>query len=69
VQTGEGEVARSLVTVGKYLSPELYVSYGRSLFTGANLFRLRYEFTKNWELETKSGEKSSVDLYYTIQID
>ncbi len=69
IQTGGGNVSRSLVTIGKYLSSKLYVSYGRALFTGENLFKLRYKFGKRLELESHSGETSGVDLYYTIQFD
>ena len=69
IEAGGGNVSRSLVTVGKYLSSKLYVSYGRALFTGENLFKLRYKFGKRLELESHSGETSGVDLYYTIQFD
>ncbi len=69
IQTGGGNVSRSLVTIGKYLSSRLYVSYGRALFTGENLFKLRYKFGKRLELESHSGETSGVDLYYTLQFD
>lgn len=69
IQAGEGEVARSLVTIGKYLSSRLYISYGYALFTGESLFKLRYKFGRNWELESRSGQASGVDLYYTVQFD
>jgi translocation and assembly module TamB len=63
-----GGVARSLVTVGKYLTPDLYISYGRSLFGDANLFRVRYALSKHWELETQSGTESGADLFYKIDL-
>ncbi len=69
IETGGGSVSRSLVTIGKYLSSKLYVSYGRALFTGENLFRLRYKMGKRWELESHSGQTSGVDLFYMIQFD
>ena len=69
IESGKGEVSRSLVTIGKYLSRRLYISYGYALFTGESLFRLRYRFGRNWELESRSGATSGVDLYYTIQFD
>jgi translocation and assembly module TamB len=61
-----GGVARSLVTVGKYLTPNLYVSYGRSLFGDSNLFRMRYTLSRHWELQTQSGEQSGADVFYKI---
>jgi translocation and assembly module TamB len=59
-------LAETMLTVGKYLTPKLYFSYGRSLFTGANLFRLRYDLFRQWQIETQTGSESGVDLYYRI---
>ncbi len=61
-----GEFQRSLVTVGKYLTPQLYVSYGYSVFTSEQLLTLRYEISKHWEIETRRGNALGVDLYYRI---
>jgi translocation and assembly module TamB len=61
-----GGVSRSLVTVGKYLAPNLYISYGRSLFTDSNLFRVRYDLSKHWQVETQSGNESGADIFYKI---
>ncbi|WP_298273478.1 translocation/assembly module TamB domain-containing protein [Geobacter sp.] len=68
-QAAPSAVSQSMVTVGKYLTPELYLSYGRSLFTNSNLFRLRYSFSKHWEIETQAGTESGADLYYKIDFD
>ncbi|HZD54940.1 MAG TPA: translocation/assembly module TamB domain-containing protein [Candidatus Aquicultoraceae bacterium] len=67
VKTGEAEEAGTAVTVGKYLNPRLYVSYGRSLFTGANEVTMRYDFLKRFQVETSFGEESGVDLFYKIE--
>jgi translocation and assembly module TamB len=57
-----------MVTIGKYLSPKLYLSFGQSLFANASEARLRYSISKKWELESKvAGERSGVDLYYKIE--
>lgn len=63
-QTGVGT---SLVTVGKYLTPKLYISYGRSLFINANLVRLRYKFSEHWEIETQSGVVTGGDVFYRVR--
>ncbi len=60
------DLSRTMMTVGKYLTPELYVSYGRSLFTGSDLFLLRYDLHRNWQVETQTGTESSIVLYYKI---
>jgi translocation and assembly module TamB len=62
-------VSQTMLTVGKYLTPQLYFSYGRGLFTGGNLFRLRYDLFKRWQVETQTGSESGVDLYYKIDFD
>ena len=54
--------------MGKYLTPELYISYGKSLFTGNNLFRLRYDIFKKWQIETQTGNgESGADIYYKLE--
>jgi translocation and assembly module TamB len=68
VDSGSEDVAGSMVTIGKYLSPRLYLSYGQSLFSNVSEARLRYTIAKKWELESKAaGERSGVDLYYKIE--
>jgi len=64
-----GSVSQTMLTVGKYLTPQLYFSYGRSIFTGGNLFRLRYDIFKQWQIETQTGSESGVDLYYRIDFN
>jgi translocation and assembly module TamB len=59
----------SLLTVGKYLTPQLYLSYGRSIFTGGNLFRIRYDIFKHWQIETQTGAESGGDIFYTIDFN
>jgi translocation and assembly module TamB len=65
---GTGGVSRSLVTVGKYLAPNLYIGYGRSLFTDSNLFRVRYDLSKHWQVQTESGDQSGADIFYKIDL-
>ena len=60
-------ISGTVLTVGKYLTPQLYISYGRSLFSGSNLFRLRYDIFRQWQLETQTGGESGVDLYYKLE--
>jgi autotransporter translocation and assembly factor TamB len=67
IQTGGGDMSRSMVTVGKYLTPELYVSYGYSVFSEEYLLKLRYRLSKHWEVETWRGNQTGVDLYYRIE--
>ncbi|MBN1382046.1 MAG: translocation/assembly module TamB domain-containing protein [Deltaproteobacteria bacterium] len=57
----------AMVTIGKYLTPKLYVSFGRYLFSDASVVRLRYKFSESWELETHGGTITGADLYYKIE--
>jgi len=54
-------------TLGKYLTPELYVSYGIGLFDAINTFNMRYSLTDTLAVEAASGVGSSADLIYTIE--
>jgi translocation and assembly module TamB len=67
--TSSPTLDNSLMTVGKYLSPDLYVSYGRSLFNDQYIVSARYALTKQLELESKAGIATSVDLFYKIDFD
>ena len=63
------EIAKTTVSLGKYLTRKLYVSYGRSIFTGVNIFRLRYDFSRQFQLETQAGAETGADLYYKVRFD
>lgn len=54
-------------TLGKNLTPDLYVSYGIGLFDAINTFNMRYKLTDRLALEAVSGSGSSTDLIYTIE--
>lgn len=64
-QTG---ITETVLTVGKYLTPQLYISYGKSVFTGNSLYRLRYDISKHWQIETQTGnDASGADIYYKLE--
>jgi translocation and assembly module TamB len=67
IQPGEEDVGATVITVGKYLSPKLYVSLGHAFQTDTNEVRLRYSITDSWEVESNVGEESGADLYYKIE--
>lgn len=60
-------ITETMLTVGKYLTPQLYISYGKSLFTGSGLFLLRYDIFKQWQIETQTGSESGADLFYKFE--
>ena len=53
-------------TVGKYLSPKLYVSYGVGLFENGNVLRLLYDLGGGFKLRTETAaQQSGGDLLYS----
>ena len=63
-QTGEDDTA---VVLGKYLSPNLFVSYGISIAEAINTIKLRYTINRNWSLKAEAGLEQSADVEYRIE--
>lgn len=53
--------------LGKYLSPDLYVSYGVGLFDKEGALMMRYRLSEHLRLEVQSGSQQGVDLFYNIE--
>jgi translocation and assembly module TamB len=64
--TGDSKENAAL-TIGKYLSPKLYLSYGIGVFDSVSSVELRYQLSKIWSLKAESGTESGVDLLYTYE--
>ncbi|MES2884590.1 MAG: translocation/assembly module TamB domain-containing protein [Pseudomonadota bacterium] len=54
-------------TVGKYLSPKLFVSYGVGLFDNGNVLRLLYDLGHGFKLRTETGLETGGDLLYSVE--
>jgi translocation and assembly module TamB len=66
IESQSGDLSRSMVTIGKYLTPKLYISYGYSLFDSEQVLKVRYKISKSWEVEAHRGIAAGADLYYRI---
>jgi translocation and assembly module TamB len=55
VSSNEALGGNSAFTVGKYLSPRLYLSYGVGLFEPGQVITLRYRLTHRWNFEAQSA--------------
>ncbi len=55
------------LTLGKYLTPRLFVSYGVSLFQPGQTFRLLYDLGHGFKVQTEAGVASGGDVIYTIE--
>jgi translocation and assembly module TamB len=67
--TAGGGVSQSMLSVGRYLTPDLYISIGRSLISDSNLLRVRYSPSRRWEIETQTGTESGGDIFYRISFE
>jgi translocation and assembly module TamB len=74
IKTGSGEAGaasnnnQAALVLGKYITPELYVSYGLGLFDHINTVTLEYLFSKHWKISTESSRRATGgDIEYTIE--
>ena len=58
---------QSSLSVGKYLSPRLFVRYVVGLFDQAFSVEMEYQMTDRFRLEATSGEAQSIDMVYKIE--
>jgi translocation and assembly module TamB len=62
-----GDINNSMLTIGKYLSPDLFVRYGVGLFDRQSTVALDYKLTETLTLQAESGEYQSLDITYRIE--
>jgi translocation and assembly module TamB len=61
-------VGGTALTVGKYLSPRLYIGYGVGLFTPGEVVTVRYRLTRQFDAEVQNGSISSrAGINYKIE--
>ncbi len=66
VEGGE-DLDSTALTLGKYLSPGLYVNYSVGLLDAANRLRIRYHLSKHLSVQTETGTATGGDILYTIE--
>ena len=66
--TGEDATGAAL-TFGKRLSKNLYVTYERSLSGTLGTLYIFYDLSRRLTLRGQTGERSAVDLIYTVKYD
>jgi len=68
VSSNEALGGSSAFTVGKFLSPRLYLSYGVGLFEPGEVITLRYRLSKRWNFEAQQAtEFSRASFNYRIE--
>lgn len=56
-------------TVGKYLSPRLYLSYGVALFEDGRVITLRYLISRSFDIELEAARESRAGVNYRLETD
>lgn len=69
VATEQGQVEQTMVRVGRYLAPNLYIGFGRSLFSDEYVVTARYNLSKRWEIQTRTGTQTGGDIYYKVEFE
>lgn len=62
-----GNINNSVLTIGKYLTPEIFVRYGIGLFDSRPKVAIDYTLSERIKLKAESGEYQSVDITYTVE--
>ena len=65
---GEEDTA-TVITTGKYLNPDLYLSFDYSPDSNTDQVKVRYRLTPVWEVESTVGYDSGADIFYRIEFD
>ena len=64
--TNQGTVSGQVLTLGKRLSSDLFVSFEQSLGGAESLIKLTYQLSRSVSLVARSGTDNSADMYYTV---
>ena len=67
VAVSGSELESAALTLGKYLSPRLYLSYSIGLLDAVDRLRLRYQLTEHLSVQTEAGAATGGDVLYTIE--
>ena len=65
--SSDGGVEESALTIGKYLTPRLYVSYIQELMSPNAGVLLEYSITEKLKVKAESGESQSMDLLLRME--
>ena len=63
----DDNIEGSAITIGKYLSPRLFISYAKDILTPDSSVSLDYRVSDSIEINAKSGTSQSMDIYYRIK--
>lgn len=61
------DINNSVLTIGKYLTPDIFVRYGVGLFDSQSKVAVDYTLSDRVKLQAESGEYQSVDIIYSVE--
>lgn len=61
------DVNNSVLTIGKYLTPDIFIRYGVGLFDSQSKVAVDYTLSERVKLQAESGEYQSVDIIYSVE--
>lgn len=67
VSVEETETGASVLSIGKYLSPRLYISYGMGILEPVTVVQLQYELSDIWTLEATSGTETRAGIQFDYE--
>jgi len=65
--TNTGDIDSSTLTIGKYLTPKVFVRYGVGLFDNFSKLAVDYTINDRLTLQAESGEYQSIDFTYRVE--
>ncbi|MBA2626374.1 MAG: translocation/assembly module TamB domain-containing protein [Gemmatimonadales bacterium] len=63
----KGDLQQASFVAGRYLSPNLYVTYGIGLFEPISTLRLRYLISRRWTLQAERGVAMGADVLFKAE--
>lgn len=65
--TNTGDIDSSTLTIGKYLTPKVFVRYGVGLFDSFSKLAVDYMINDRLTLQAESGQYQSIDFTYRVE--
>lgn len=65
-EAGQGTVSSQMLTLGKRLSSDLFLSFEQGLGGAQSLVKLSYQLSRRVSVVVRSGTDNAADIYYTV---
>ena len=62
----QGATAEQVVSFGKRISDNVYITYERSVSGAVNITRVRYLLSPRWSVEAATGSSDALDIFFTL---